>query len=141
MSRRLSAFASVITLLPLHSTAFAQSLERIGPDTEVDADCQRKQEAALISGEIVVCGNRAENDRHRLRSREDAQRDFANRTMDRGLALAPDFSPPPCKPNLLTFCSELRPIGEAPVMVDFSQLPESPEGSDADKVGKGEIPR
>ena len=141
MSRRLSALAPVVVILPLWSPLSAQSTRQVGAEEESDPDCRRKQEAALISGEIVVCGDRAENDRHRLRSRDEAQRDFARETMDRGLALAPDFRPPPCKPNLLTFCSEQRPVGEAPLIVDLTALPEALAGSDADRIARGEAPQ
>ena len=106
-----------------------------------ERDCQRKQEAALISGEIVVCGERSENDRHRLNPPGDARRRYAEETMDRGLGLPPDFKPPPCRPSLLSLCPELGGAGERPVVVDFDTLPEAPDGSDADRIAKGEIPQ
>ena len=100
---------------------------------------QRKQEAALISGEIVVCGDRSENDRYRLSPPVEARRRYAEETMDRGLGLPPDFKPPPCRPSLLTLCPELGGAGERPVLVDFDLLPQAPEGSDADRIAKGEL--
>ncbi len=111
---------------------------------ELSADeraCQRKQEAALISGEIVVCGDRTDSDRFRLSPPGEARKRYAEETMDRGLGLAPDFKPPPCRPSLLTLCPELGGAGERPVLVDFDSLPEAPEGSDADRIAKGEIPQ
>ena len=104
-----------------------------------ERDCQRKQEVALISGEIVVCGDRSENDRYRLSPPGEARKRYAEETMDRGLGLAPDFKPPPCRPSLLTVCPELGGAGERPVLVDFDSLPEAPEGSDADRIANGEL--
>ena len=102
-----------------------------------ERDCQRKQEAALISGEIVVCGDRSENDRYRLSPPGEARKRYAEETLDRGLGLAPDFKPPP----LLTLCPELGAVGERPVIVDFDAFPDAPEGSDADRIAKGETPQ
>ena len=141
MSRRLSALAPFVIILPAWSPLAAQSNRQVGVEDDSDPDCSRKQEAALISGEIVVCGNRAENDRHRLRPRDDAQRELAEDTKDLGLAHAPDFSPPPCKPSLLTLCPKLGPVGETPLIVDFAELPEAPAGSDADRIARGEVPQ
>ncbi|MBX7494494.1 hypothetical protein K3172_01335 [Qipengyuania sp. 6B39] len=117
----------------------AQTAENDGLSPD-ERDCRRKQEAALISGEIVVCGDRADHDRHRLAPPGDARKRFAEETMDRGLARAPDFEPPPCVPSLLSWCSGQGRIGEDTVVVDFDALPEAPEGSDADRIAKGEVP-
>ena len=111
---------------------------------ELSADeraCLRKQEAALISGQIVVCGDRLENDRYRLGPPGEARKRYAEETMDRGLGLAPDFKPPPCRPSLWTLCPELGAAGARPVIVDFDVLPNAPEGSDADRIAKGETPK
>lgn len=114
------------------------------PSEEFSGDeraCQRKQEAALISGEIVVCGDRLENDRYRLSPPGEARKRYAEETMDRGLGLAPDFAAPPCQPNWLTYCPDFGALGENPVIVDFDAFAEPPEGSDADRIAKGEIPQ
>ena len=139
MSRRLVALTPVLVAFT-PGTGFAQG----STSDDLSADeraCQRKQEAALISGEIVVCGDRSENYRHRLGPPGDARKRYAEETMDRGLGLAPDFAAPPCQPNWLTYCPDFGPLGKHPVIVDFEALPKAPEGSDADRIAKGEIPQ
>ena len=139
MSRRLVALTPVLVVFA-RGAAQAQG----STSDEFSADeraCQRKQESALISGEIVVCGERSENDRYRLSPPGEARKRYAEETMDRGLGLAPDFKPPPCRPSLLTLCPELGGAGERPVVVDFDALPDAPEGSDADRIAKGETPQ
>ena len=124
----------------MSGAGFAQTT-RSDTLTADERACQRKQEAALISGEIVVCGDRTDSDRYRVSPPGEAKRRYAEETMDRGLGLAPDFKPPPCRPSLLTLCPELGAAGERPVIVDFDALPDAPEGSDADRIAKGETPQ
>lgn len=139
MSRRVLALTpTIIGLLP--ASAYAQDTDRPGLSADEQA-CQRKQEAAIISGEIVVCGDRETNDRHRLAPRSEARKRFAEETMDRGLALAPDFRPPPCVPSLLTWCPKFGAPPPAPVEIDLSALPEAPPGSDADRIARGVVPQ
>ena len=139
MSRRLVVLTpAIVVFVPGAGLAQGSTSDDFFADERA---CQRKQEAALISGEIVVCGDRSENDRYRLGPPGEARKRYAEETMDRGLGLAPDFKPPPCRPSLLTLCPELGAAGERPVIVDFDALPEAPEGSDADRIAKGETPQ
>ena len=143
MSSRLFLAAPVaLWAIPAGLAAQETSRALIGPlSNDHERDCQRRQDAAIISGEIVVCGDRADHDRHRLDPDGDGLRQFAERTMDKGLGLAPDFAAPPCVPNLLTYCPEFGgPPGPA-VIVDLAALPEAPPGSAADRIARGEQPR
>lgn len=145
MSREVLRFACP-ALIALPVAAFAQEdpqprAGQAGASTADERDCRRREEGARISGEIVVCGNREEDARYRLGPRDEAANRHAEHTRDRGDPRAPDFAPPPCQPNLLTFCPTFGPLGAPPVIVDFSRLPEAPEGSDADLIARGERPQ
>ncbi len=109
------------------------------PPPEDDDFCRRKQEAALISGEIVVCGDREQNDSHRLSPPAEARSRYAEETQTEGLALAPDFAPPPCQPSLLTWCPTFGGASQAAYLIDFATLPDAPTGSDADRIARGEL--
>ena len=110
-----------------------------GPEYE---DCSDEQEAAAISGEIVICRRKSDQDQ-RLYSNEEAQDRYAEKTkgpmpMDVNLK---DMAPmvgigaifrgcfiPPCP----------RPM---PILIDLEALPEAPPGSDADRIARGLAPR
>lgn len=95
--------------------------------------------------EIVVCAQGPDDpEQHRLRSREEAQDDYAARTMNRGNPQTPD----PCGPNCGIFSGPatvgglcgigLNPCPPPPAyFIDFSTLPEAPPGSDADRIARG----
>jgi hypothetical protein len=96
-------------------------------------DCRK----APDDTDIVVCAEEAE-DQSEFRVQSTAQLDpDGPAATDDGIPRAPDFKPPPCVPNLLTLCSKFGGAAPPPVMVDFSELPEAPEGSDADLIAKG----
>ena len=128
--------ALMLAFASLPMPALAQSR---GPaaSAEDDAACRRQREAALISGEIVVCAERREDDAYRLRNRDEARSAYAAATRDRGTLRPPDFAPPPCKPSLLSFCPK---FGAPPpvLFIDVTALPEAPPGSDAARQGSGE---
>ena len=78
----------------------------------------------MISGEIVVCGMQTDDRTYRILSDDKAEQRYAEETMDEGLILAPDFSPPPCTPNLLTWCPKLEGSGAPTAPIDLEALPE-----------------
>ncbi|WEK45658.1 MAG: hypothetical protein P0Y56_11525 [Candidatus Andeanibacterium colombiense] len=87
-------------------------------------------------GEIVVCGTK-DNDEFRVKSSADLDSNSKQATDD-GRPHAPDFAES-CKKN-----PENGPcihFGKTPVpayIIDFKDLPDTPEGSDADLIAKGE---
>jgi hypothetical protein len=102
-------------------------------------DCSAEQEAAIISGEIIVCRRRGDGGEYGYDSDRALER-YAEETMNKGDPRAPDLAPvypgvvvargcfiPPCPPP------------EA-YIVDFEALPDTPPGSDADRVGRGLAP-
>lgn len=111
--------------------------EAYGPDEpqpERPADC----DIPVDDSEIIVCAPVEEDpDRYRVTSRLD-RADDSHLSWD---GRAPDLEPqypgvvvargcfvPPCPPP-------------PAYMIDFSELPEAPPGSDADRIGRGLAPR
>ena len=114
------------------------------PPTEptVDRECQRRQEAALITGEIIVCGERERNGGEAPYDREAARDRFANRTRNAGSLPTPEvagagiFRGPAtvgglCVPGMFN-CPKPPAL-----IVDVTKLPEAPPGSDADRISRG----
>lgn len=102
-----------------------------GPQYE---DCSVEQDAAVITGEIIVC-RRDSGAENRLYDKETAQRRHAERTQgqkpvdlfgipDHGVVVARGCFIPPCP----------KPM---PVLIDVAALPEAPPGSDADRIARG----
>ncbi|MEO1967271.1 MAG: hypothetical protein ABGW87_00985 [Sphingomonadaceae bacterium] len=118
---------------PFAALAQDDAVQSVGPPSQ-DDDCRRRQEAAEISGEIVVCANRERNDAYRLRDPKSSSA-YADATRDKGNARAPDMNGPPCVPSLLTACVKSNRTYEGAREIDLSALPVAPPGSDATKVG------
>lgn len=131
------------TLEP-HSASPPQSIDiLVEPLVEAEEnyeDCEEDQDAATITGEIIVCRRRSEEE-NRLYDKEGAERRHAQRTQ----------GPQPVdvagggifrgEPTVSGLCF-IPPCPKDPVyMVDFDELPETPPGSDADRIGRGLAPR
>lgn len=99
-------------------------------------DCSDEQEAASISGEIVVCRRKTENE-NRLYDREDAEWRHAEKTQGEQPAdvAGPGIFRGPATVSGLCF---IPPCPAPPAyMIDFSELPDAPPGSDADRIARG----
>ena len=108
---------------------------------ETYEDCTEDQEAAIISGEIIVCRRKGEQE-DRLYSNDEAQDRHARRTMHQGDPQAPDMFGIPNHGTVVARGCFIPPCPKPPVhMVDFDELPETPKGSDAERVGMGLAPR
>ena len=103
-------------------------------------DCSRDQDAATITGEIVVC-RRSTGDENRLYDDETAKNRHAEKSAFRADPRTPDF---------ITDCHDLGwpagcfRVGKVPppaYLIDFDELPEAPPGSDADRIARGLAPR
>lgn len=144
MSRRIAApFLSALAILmtaPLGAQD-AEPPERIDilvkqpPPEQVVEDCTDEQEAAIISGEIVVCRRLRDQSDHRYSSPEEAESRYAYATRgrstpdvfgipDHGVVVARGCFIPPCPTPM-------------PVLIDIEALPEAPPGSDADRIARG----
>ncbi|EDL47689.1 hypothetical protein [Erythrobacter sp. SD-21] len=108
---------------------------------ETYEDCTEDQEAAIISGEIIVCRRKSEQE-DRLYSNQEAQDRHAQRTMHQGDPQAPDMFGILDHGVVVAHGCFIPPCPKPPVhMIDFDELPETPKGSDAERVGLGLAPR
>ncbi len=104
-------------------------------------DCSDEQEAATISGEIVVCRKLPDGNRFGYDSKE-AEKRYAEATMNKGDPRAPDvagagiFRGPATVGGLCGL--GFNPCPPPPAyIVDFDALPDAPPGSDADRIARG----
>lgn len=109
--------------------------------SSADAECRRRAEIAVVSGEIVVCGTAPVEDQ-RITSREEAQQRYAEATQGR---TTPDVAGPGIFRGPATVGGICVPgIFNCPkppaVLVDVRALPQAPPGSDADRIGRGLMP-
>lgn len=88
--------------------------------------------------EIVVCAEEQEQSQFRIRSDRDAEDDYARETMNKGDPRAPDVAGPGIfrGPATMGFGGPPPPA----YIIDFGDLPDTPPGSDAERVGKGLAP-
>ena len=106
------------------------------PERELPADCPES-----VDNEIVVCAPVEQNpDQYRVRSRLER----GDQSHLEWTGQAPDVSGPgiftgPATVSGLCF---IPPCPKEPAyMIDFSELPEAPPGSDADRIARGLAPR
>ena len=146
----LLSFAAVLTSFTAHaqdgdgqSASPPQTIDilfdTVPPDETIE-DCSPQQEdAAAISGEIVVC-RRISGNEHRLYSKDEAERRYARETMDQGTIPAPDVAGAGIfrGPTTVSGLCFIPPCPPPPAyIIDFSELPEPPPGSDADRIARG----
>jgi len=84
---------------------------------------------------IVVCGELEEQEQFRVRSDEQAEGDYARETMNRGKPGTPNVDGDGIFKGPATF--RLSPP-VVPLIIDLEDIPDAPEGSDADRIGKGQ---
>lgn len=98
---------------------------------------QDRCRSARKTGEIVVCVDRGEDLRVPTTAESDPASLAARRALNNGVPRAPAFSKS-CKgqPGCITGGWAPPPI----YVIDLAAIPEAPEGSDADKIAKGEMP-
>lgn len=111
------------------------------PSVSTEEACRRQREAAIVSGEIVVCGSAPAQDQ-RLGSREEAQRRHAEETAFRDDPATPDVAGPGIFRGPATVSGIcVKGIFNCPrppaLMVDVTKLPQAPPGSDADRIARG----
>jgi hypothetical protein len=104
-------------------------------------ECERQRDAAIVSGEIVVCGAEPQAD-PRITSRREAQDRYAARTAFRDDPATPDVAGPGIFRGPATVSGICVPgIFNCPkppaLIVDVRALPQAPPGSDADRIARG----
>jgi hypothetical protein len=93
------------------------------------------------AGEIVVCGNDTPDQRMPSTAQSDPNSREARRALDGNIPSAPNVAYIKCKKGADGVCRGNFGGAPPPVYyVDVSALPQAPEGSDADKIAKGEAP-
>jgi len=155
LSRRLLRIAPWVALAicgPLAAQA-ALETQRATPPERIDLllspedadapleDCSDEQEAAAISGEIVVCRRRGDNSRYGYDGERAIDR-YARETQNKGDLRTPNVDGPGIFTGPATvsgLCGiGLNPCPPPPAyFIDFSSLPETPPGSDADRIARG----
>jgi len=102
---------------------------------------RRKRCQPAEAGEIVVCGNDTPDQRVPSTAQSDPNSREARRALDGSVPSAPDVAYIKCKRGADGVCRGNVGGAPAPVYyVDVKALPQAPEGSDADKIAKGEAP-
>lgn len=155
LSRRLSGIVPVVALLLVPAASLSAQVQQGSPPDRIDLlagrerddapleDCSEEQEAAAISGEIVVCRRKADTAAYGF-DKEEWESRYARETMNKNDPRTPD----PCGPNCGIFKGEptigklcipgLQKCPPPPAyFIDFSTLPAAPPGSDADRIARG----
>ncbi len=97
-------------------------------------ECEDREDAATISGDIIVCRRIGESGENSFSgSREEARKRYAEETAFKGSPPPPDTFGIPNHGNPIGFGSPPPPA----LIIDVGALPEAPEGSDADRIARG----
>ncbi|MBD3728663.1 MAG: hypothetical protein IE933_03060 [Sphingomonadales bacterium] len=118
--------------------AIAKAKDAYGPPAP-EKDCKPQE-----GDEIVVCARDQDNSEFRVKSTAELNPD-SKQALDDGVPRAPDvagdyiFKGPPTVSGICGIGLNKCPPPPA-IFVDVTKLPQAPEGSDADKIAKGEIP-
>ena len=150
MSRRAAAplwlFAALVSA-PLAAQPITAEQATVAARAAFGPPAPEKKRCAPVAddGEIVVCAEEQEQSQFRIRSDDQAEDDYARETMDKGAPRAPDVAGPGIFKGPATV-SGICGIGlnKCPpppaYFIDFAALPETPPGSDAERVGQGLAP-
>lgn len=100
--------------------------------------------APQTGDEIVVCAREQDNSLFRVKSSAELDPE-SDQALDDGLPRAPDVAGPGIFTGPATIGGLCIPgLQKCPpppaLMIDLAALPAAPEGSDADKIGKGVMP-
>lgn len=114
----------------------AEAQDAYGPPPPTEA-CAVEQDAATISGTIVVCRKLSDQSDYRTTSPTDAQKRYAEETMNEGNPQTPDFIEDCADQGWPPGCVRVGRVPPPVYMIDFAALPEAPPGSDADRIARG----
>ena len=152
MSRRWWVAFTTIVAISAACPAAAQDEKASTPPVQIDIlvtqpafdepleDCEEEQDAGIISGEIVVC-RRKPSEKYRLYDKDTALRRHAEETAFKGDPKAPDFIRDCHEQGWPVGCVRMGRVPPPAYLIDFAELPETPPGSDADRVAQGLAPR
>lgn len=98
--------------------------------------CEERNEGARVANEIIVCRDLGEAT-DGVFNKEDWEKRYAERTKLKNGTRAPDFIAD-CKDQGMPFgCVGLGGVPPPAYMIDFDSLPDTPEGSNADRIARG----
>ena len=104
-------------------------------------ECKDNEDAATISGDIVVCRRLGESGENYFSgSREEARKRYARETAFAGDPQAPDVAGGGIFRGPATVSGQclIPPCPPPPaLLIDVEALPQAPEGSDADRIARG----
>lgn len=109
------------------------------PDPLLDQQCEEEADAARIAGEIIVCRKLPEDDSSGFDQRDFERRYAAATPGDRTPNVDGTGVQLPAEGSLFTVTVTMK-VGQAPeppLMIDVTDLPEAPPGSDADRAARG----
>lgn len=158
--RRCFLCLSAPLILPLSAPAVGQNeTERSDGSVEIDIlatvddlygpapameDCSDEQEAAILSGEIIVCRRKQDQREYRTVREEEAETRYARETMNKDNPQTPNPCGPFCgiftgEPTIGGLCIPgLQKCPPPPALIiDVRALPKAPPGSDADRIARG----
>ena len=107
-----------------------------GPEPPME-DCSSELEAAILSGEIVVCRRKQDQRQYRTVPREAAQRRYAEETAFKNDPKTPDFILDCQDQGWPVGCVRFGGVPPKALIIDVTALPEAPPGSDADRISRG----
>ena len=121
--------------------ALAAAEEAYGPPPPTEA-CAEVEDAAAISGTIIVCRRLVDQGKFRTASPSDARKRYAEKTKFEGDPQAPNVDGPgifhgPATVGGMCIPGLQRCPPPPAMIVDFEALPEAPPGSDADRIARG----
>lgn len=100
-------------------------------------DCSEEQEAAILSGEIIVCRRKQDQRQYRTVPREEAQRRYAEETAFKSDPKTPDFILDCHDQGWPVGCVKFGGVPPKALIIDVTALPQAPPGSDADRISRG----
>ena len=146
---RLPAMAlSAFALSPLHAQdtpppasntaeqAIDEARDAYGPPPP-NEECRLEQDAATITGEIIVCRRLGDQSDYRLVSPSEATKRYAEETMNAGNPKPPDFILDCNDQGWPVGCVRVGSVPPPAYIIDFDTLPDAPPGSDADRIARG----
>jgi hypothetical protein len=103
-------------------------------------DCSDEQEAAILSGEIIVCRRKPDQRQFRTLPSDEAQSRYAEETMNKDNPQTPDVAGGGIfrGPATVSSMCFIPPCPKEPALIiDVTALPKAPPGSDADRIARG----
>lgn len=110
-----------------------------GPQPPME-DCSAEEEAAILSGEIIVCRRQQDQRQFRGVTSDEAHKRYARETMNKGNPQTPDVAGEGIfkGPATISGMCLIPPCPKEPaLMIDVTALPKAPPGSDADRIARG----